>query len=215
MRTIEVSVFTFPELSNEAKQRALDHYNRGFEYPWYDEVGQCRDGLLECFPGAYLDRDNDARTGQIDDTLLEMKGKRLCAWLQNNVLGKLQKGKYRHMQTYNETPHKRVRREESKVTGNKWRYYRSDLTFTVECPFSGMVVDCSALDPIIKFVTGTGFPRTGRQWNETTLEDIIQECFHAINQFVDQDIEYLTSMEAFEETCEANEYEFTESGELI
>ena len=217
MRTIEILAYSFAELSDSAKQTACDKYNDNehFDYPWYAEVNQCREGLLAYFPGAYLDRDNDVRTGRIDDDILQLKGKRLAAWLWNNIISEVQKGHYRTMRTYNETPHKRVRREESKSTGNKWRYYRSALTFTVDCPFSGMSVDCAAMDPILDFVHGKGFSRSGSNWANTTLEDIISDCFHNISKYVDDDIEYLQSLEAFAETCESNKWEFNESGEML
>ena len=89
------------------------------------------------------------------------------------------------------------------------------MTFEVSCPFSGMSVDCAAMDPILDFVHGKGFSRSGNKWNETTLDDIIGDCFSAISKYVDDDIEYLTSLEAFAETCEANEYGFDENGEML
>lgn len=215
MRTIEILAYSFAELSDKAKKNACDKYNEHFDYPWYAEVTQCREGLLAYFPGAYLDRDNDVRTGQIEESILQLKGKRLAAWLWNNVISKVQNGKYRSLRTYSEKQHKRVSHEESKATGNKWRYYRSGLTFEVSCPFSGMSVDCAAMDPILSFVHGEGFSRSGQKWANTTLDDIIRDCFSAISKYVEDDIEYLTSLEAFAETCEANEYEFNENGEML
>jgi hypothetical protein len=215
MRTIEMKAYKASELDPSAFSTAYNAWLRGFDYPWYSDVDKCRKGLLELFPGAYLDRDNDVRTGQMEDTLLELKGKRLAAWINTNVVQALQKGKYRSMITYSDAPHKRVKREESKATGNKWRYYRSAITFTVECPFSGMSVDCAALEPLLNYAKGSGYARDGRQWASVTLEELIGECFHAIKKYVEDDIEYLSSDEMFKEDMDANEVEFDESGRVL
>jgi len=200
MRTIEITAYQFAELSDKAKQTACDKYNGHFDYPWYDEVNQCREGLAAYFPGIRFDRDGDATTYGIDDNILELKGKRLAAWLWNNVISEVQTGQYRH---------------DKKGIRANMKSRKSKMTFEVSCPFSGMSVDCAAMDPILDFVHGKGFSRSGSNWANTTLEDIIRDCFHNISKYVDDDIEYLTSLEAFAETCESNEYEFDENGEML
>ena len=200
MRTIEILAYSFAELSDSAKQTACDKYIEHFDYPWYAEVSQCRDGLAAYFPGLRFDRDGDPTTYGIDDTILELKGKRLASWLWNNIISEVQTGQYRH---------------DKKGIRANMKSRKSKMTFVVSCPFSGMSVDCAAMDPILDFVHGKGFARKGQQWNETTLDDIIGDCFSAISKYVDDDIEYLTSLEAFAETCESNEWEFDENGEML
>ncbi len=200
MRTIEILAYSFAELSDSAKQTACDKWNESFSYPWDSEIIQCRDGLAAHFPGLRFDRDGDPTTYGIDDNILELKGKRLASWLWNNVISEVQTGQYRH---------------DKKGIRANMKSRKSKMTFEVSCPFSGMSVDCAAMDPILDFVHGKGFSRSGNKWNETTLDDIIGDCFSAISKYVDDDIEYLTSLEAFAETCDSNDYEFNENGEML
>ncbi len=200
MRTIEILAYSFAELSDSAKENACDKYNESISYPWDSEILRCRNGLADYFPGIGFDRDGDPTTYGIDDHILQLKGKRLAAWLWNNIISEVQTGQYRH---------------DKKGIRANMKSRKSKMTFEVSCPFSGMSVDCAAMDPILDFVHGKGFSRSGSNWANTTLEDIIRDCFHNISKYVDDDIEYLTSLEAFAETCESNEWEFNESGEML
>ena len=42
MRTIETTVYDFTELSDKAKERAIEHHRANMEYPWFSE---CLDSL--------------------------------------------------------------------------------------------------------------------------------------------------------------------------
>jgi len=42
MRTIETTIYTFDELSDEAKENAIKQHRQCIEYPWYSE---CVDSL--------------------------------------------------------------------------------------------------------------------------------------------------------------------------
>jgi len=37
MRTVETTIYTFDELSDEAKERAISQHRQCFEYPWFSE----------------------------------------------------------------------------------------------------------------------------------------------------------------------------------
>ena len=75
-----------------------------------------------------------------------------------------------------------------------------------ECQLTGYYIDEILLDTIRKFL---------HEQHHYSYRDLIEECFDkAFSHFV-KDYEYTSSMEYFEEYCEANDCYFTENGKLI
>ena len=201
MRKIEISVFKFSELSEKAKQNALAEYQNDGEYFWADENRQTLESFADRFPitinkWSYGGRGEGVFfTFNESDEIEELNGVRLRTYLINNYYDILFERKPQGAYTKNEK------------TG-KWSYKRlSRITFVeTSCPFTGYCVDEDILDPIRTFVNKP---------NSTNFKELIDECFDSWVRACNADYEYQFSEEAYSEHCEANEYEFDESGNLI
>lgn len=55
MEIIEVTVFSFDELGDEAKEKARSWYREGLEYPWFDESLASIRAFVEHFGGSLTD----------------------------------------------------------------------------------------------------------------------------------------------------------------
>lgn len=74
------------------------------------------------------------------------------------------------------------------------------------CPLTGYYLDECALDPIRQFL---------EQPDRTdSVADVLTECVGNVFRAAVSDVEYYYSFESFAESCDANEYEFTENGDI-
>lgn len=100
-----------------------------------------------------------------------------------------------------------------------WKYLHNSglLTFTsprsgeraplldLPCPFTGYSMDNFLLDPIREFLV---------QPDSRTFQELIDECLAVwVSEYI-KDWEYAYSDDAIREHLEANEYQFTETGEF-
>lgn len=65
MRTVEISVFNFDELSDKAKQNAIDWYRETFHFPWDDEYAASVDVFCERF-GVDIEDHFCSRSGYLE-----------------------------------------------------------------------------------------------------------------------------------------------------
>lgn len=207
MRTIEIKVYQFNELSDSAKQHALNKYLQyeGFYYLWDDAISTIR---------AFCDR-TSIRTSRnswaepsfshIDDAILELSGFRLRTYFLNNFDFLY---KRRYIKSFDcHKNHKNIINKTAQNTGNKYSFYKSRLWVDDTCcVLTGMCYDDDFLKPIYDFIAKP---------NNNNFKDIIEDCFYELNKTVEREIEYLSTEDAFEEHCEANDYEFDERGNLI
>lgn len=85
-------------------------------------------------------------------------------------------------------------------------YNRTTLTGNGDCKLTGMALDEDAIDGFrIAFIRG----------KETDLEKLMQAAFKTWLKACQDDCAYQYTDEAFGEHCDANEYEFTEDGEMF
>lgn len=222
MRKTSVEVFTLDELSDEAKERAHRDWNsRGMLYSWAEEARK----TIEAFEKEFGVKIRNWRyssdgydfhldTGSIDDDVLALKGNRARAWFWNNHGDVLLEPRTRYF-----TRDKDGRRIENHSKVSFTRVY--DGT----CPWTGYCFDNDALDPIAYFCFGVVWDekekkrvqskaRTLTKDNENTVESLLRDSVDALFRSLKEDCAYQESMEAFEETCAANGYEFTEDGEM-
>jgi len=75
-----------------------------------------------------------------------------------------------------------------------------------DCKLTGFCHDESAID---------GFRKAFLKDGETDLDDLMRAAGETWLYACQADYEYQTSMEAFRETCDANEYEFDEHGNMV
>jgi len=92
------------------------------------------------------------------------------------------------------------------LNGN-FKKQRKSRVFTDKCcVLTGYCADEDILKPIHDFLKSPD--------KDTTLYDLMDKCLDSFFKSCRDDMEYQCSEECFEESCEANDYEFYESGKM-
>ena len=203
MRTIETKIYTFDELSEEAKEKAIEYFQatEDFDFVGQDAMATIRKGL-EAFGNGLsnwsIDYTSSARSSfsieSVDSQIEELTGQRLRTWLLNN-----------HYENFFEP--KPYGKYEKRANG-KWRNdrYSKILKTATCCPFTGVCYDESFMDVFREFVKNP--------CNYTTFEDLLKSAVETVLSDLEKECEYLISEEAIIERIEGGDYEFTENGEL-
>lgn len=213
MRTINVKLFNFSELSEEAKVKACEEYrNRGYEPVWTAENRQTLEAFEKIFPinvtnWSYGGRGEGVSFSIIGEHIEEVSGQRLATYLWNNYARDLFKGKYYGcVEVKKLVKHKRVKNPKDYKNGNFFNPYYSAITLDNSCVLTGYYLDNEILDPIYEFLDN---PTKG-----TTFEDLLNDCFNAWIKACNDDVESQNTDEYIGEHMEANDYEFEEDGTI-
>lgn len=186
MKQITVNICTFNELSDEAKEVALQWWqncNQENGYAWDSENRDTFNKFCDLF-NVSINRNGNVVLSENDD-VRDLTGIRLMSYLWNNYARELYKPKTYYLKTI----------------GNKSR--KSKIEKDNCCVLTGYCMDDDILQPVYNAMHK---PYPG------TFEDLISECVQAYETAVENDHAYQDSLEYCAETCEANEYEFTEDG---
>ena len=205
MRTEKIKIYKFNELTDEGREKAIDNYrNSGNDYHFGSENEASLKAFENIFPikiGNWSyggDRsDGISFTMQCDDNIAELSGQRLATYIWNNYR-QIYKGKYyssRSIPTGRTTP---------PMINYKYRY--SKCTLEEGYNFTGYCADIYLLKTIYDFMK--------QPVSTMTFEDLMRECLDEWISQCTKDVEYQNSDENIEETLEANEYEFYETGEI-
>ena len=164
MKTKTINIYSFDELSEEAKEKALQDYKeRNTEIFWMDETIESLEGLFKNCDGISL---KDYSLGEyhswirVDFTNEEVEnftGKRAMAWLENNLLSNIRVSYYGD------------KRKELRQYGKY--YYAGQIK---PCPFTGYCVDDDLLDDLIKEVKEGSDLKTAFEGLASTVQRIIQ-----------------------------------------
>lgn len=98
-----------------------------------------------------------------------------------------------------------------KYLNNNFMTYRDQYSKKIDsllsrnCPFTGMVFDETLLDEIRDFM---------KTPDNRDFQGLASDCFHALLSAIHAEGEYLYSDDGLHDLCEANEYDFLESGEI-
>lgn len=198
MRTIIKNVYTFNELSDEAKEKAISNYrDSNTEIFWVDETLESLKGLFENCNGIKLkdyslgECNSWIRVDFTNEEVENVSGKRALAWIENNLLCNI-----------------RIPVNSLAVNGTRrklaqyGRYYRAGMI--KPCPFTGYCADDDFLDSLLKDI------KEGSDL-KTAFEGLASEYQKIINN----EIEYQNSEEYITEHLEVNEYEFDENGNRV
>jgi hypothetical protein len=218
-KTIEVEVYKWEELSQTAKDRARDWYIEGMDYEWWEgvyesvkedgyELGFCIDDIR--FSGFWSQGDGASWTGQVDvRQWLEKHGpdsigvSAWCALIQEDVVSKhiqvTQSGHYSHHETMGFA---NVEDHTDEFTDD----WQMELTSI----FKGMEVQ--HLFDII--VTDDTCPYKNVDDLTTAIAISAKDYAKDIYVRLREEYEYLCSEEMMIDHFEANDYHFTNEGEL-
>lgn len=207
MRTECIEVYKFDELTEVAQSKAIENFRVGHEYPWGSENESALDAFaeefgLEIITWAYGMRDKGIsfRCNHKDE-VKDLHGARLLSYLHNNftLFSPKYYGKLFDCEKDEQHP---IGKEHKK------RYSKA-LGETYNCPFTGYWIDNELMHPIWEFITSKGF-------NEhTTFRELMEECLNSWVDACDRDFESSFTDEHLREDIEANEWEFTEEGEMF
>ena len=138
MKTIEINLYSFDELSDKAKENAMNKYyeNEDFYYIWeeaHETVKEfCDKTIIKTSNNSWL----EPNFNNIDDDIINLKGVRLMKYFINNF-DFLYKPKY--LKSYDE--HKTHRMIKNKIainTGNKYSLAYSNIQKETSCNLTGV-----------------------------------------------------------------------------
>lgn len=208
MRTIEIKLYKFSELSERAKQKAINnHLNNIDGSHIYDEIKQSVDKLCDLFNLKTGNQYDDLRHSHIDDDILNLSGVRLYKYLVNNYWNELFKPKYLKCIDREIKAKQFICKVNTNHKGNKYTMLYSKYLKSSSCVLTGMCFDDDILKPVYDFIN---LPD-----KNTTFEDLINSIENAISKVFRDTEEWISSSEYLIEEIEANEYDFTEDGNIF
>lgn len=209
MRTVRTKVYKFNELTEDAKQKAIQHRREHFDNSYiYEDARATVNAFNEIFNTQTSNRSFlEVRTGHMEDDILNLSGLRARTYLYNNYFTELYQGKYYNVKANHPLKHRRVKSTTYK-NGNTHNAYRSAITLENSCVLTGMCYDENMLEPLYKFMEKYDH----KQDQHTTLEDLFTECFETLRITLEREEEYLNSDAHITEELEQYESEFLATG---
>lgn len=187
MKTIEITLYKFDELTKNAQDVAIEIWrNEGVEDVWASE-------RIESWKiaGSFYK--------QLHEIQEEISGARLYTWIQNNLavywternfISKHLDGTFKN--SYFQYKYDCLKYRKSKIFS----------TNTLEnCPLTGVCYDFDFLKPIIDFIKT---PSAYTSNTDLKLPDY--------NEITEKEMDYQNSDEAIKETIESNDYDFLSNG---
>jgi hypothetical protein len=198
VKTKTINIYSFNELSQEAKEKAIEHYREGnTEIFWAEEILSSLKGLFDKCNGVSL---KNYSLGECNlwiyvsfsqEEAGELSGKRALAWVENNLLSNI-----------------RIPENSLSLNGTRrklaqyGRYYRAGMIKC--CPFTGYCADDDFLDSLLTDI------KEGADL-KTAFEGLASEYQKIINN----EIKYQNSEEYIAENFDTNDCEFDEEGNQI
>lgn len=204
--TIVTNVYKIEELTEESQERALQDFKIDDIYPSSEENKTVLKTFEDIFPITVTDWQYDEYSSYINfdfnanEDIENLTGFRLAKYIYNNYFNSIFKGKYFSLWSKKEPS-----LHNQKIGKLKTRY--SKVIFNNNCVLTGYYMDMDILNPIYKFL------KKPYIYNYN-FYDIIERCLNEWIQACQRDYEAYYSLDNFIEVSEANEWEYTENGEL-
>jgi hypothetical protein len=207
MRTIRTKIYKFEELSEDAQQKAINKHREVMDNDFiYDDTHK----VVEAFNDVFETKEGrnswlDVYTDHMEENILELKGLRLQKYLWNNYKNQLFKGKYYSLWSKKDISYKYHKNGYPVL---KSRY--SKVLKQNSCVLTGMCYDDDMLQPIYDFLEKRNFSNC-----TITFYHLINDCFDELRKTVENEIDYRNTDDAIIEEIKANDYEFTENGNIF
>ena len=199
MKTCKINLYSFNELSDAAKSKAIEDYRKGNDYSFmYDEAHETVKKFNDVF------NLNEGRNSWLDysdnfeDNVLILTGQRLRTYILNNFGNSLYKGKYYSLWSKTEKSYKYYK-DGYPVLKSK----HSKILLENCCVLTGVCYDDDILQPIYNFIDK---PDT------SNLTDLINDCFYSLKNSLEREEDCRNTDDYISEEIEANEMQFTEDG---
>ena len=193
MKKVEIELFQFDELEQEAQDKLIEEYEFYDESEFnYDEAEKTVEKFLDLFPRLKTGTRSwlDPYTHSMEDNILQLEGLRLRTWLINNVWPKIYKPKFIHKGAIG--------------INTKSRYSKVQLESC--CPLTGVCWDNDILEPIHKTIKWKG------GYRHLSMEDIIERCFNNLKKSLESATEYCQSKEYISERLRNDNKWYTSQG---
>jgi hypothetical protein len=207
MRTETISIYSFSELSEDAKQNAIEKFRNKYSDSsvYFDEITETAKKVADLFNLKFGREYTDIRYSHIDETILELSGIRLYKYIFNNYGYALFKPAY--IKTIDRPVYwKQFICKVRKGKDGEYTHIHSRNKKTDSCTLTGVCYDEYILSPVYNFLA--------KPSKNTTFEGLIKDIEHEIGKCYRDVEEWTNSDEFIIETIEANNYEFTEDGEM-
>lgn len=207
MRTIRTKIYKFEELSEDAQQKAINKHREVMDNDFiYDDTHK----VVEAFNDVFETKEGrnswlDVYTDHMEENILELKGLRLQKYLWNNYKNQLFKGKYYSLWSKKDISYKYHKNGYPVL---KSRY--SKVLKQNSCVLTGMCYDDDMLQPIYDFLEKRNFSNC-----TITFYHLLNDCFDELRKTVENEIDYRNTDDAIIEEIKANDYEFTENGNIF
>lgn len=219
MKTVTIKLYEFNELSEEAKQKAIDSYNKHypFDSQWfYDDALNTVEEFCK-LSGVKTGRDSwlNPKTSHFDDNILDLCGLRLRTWLINNWGWWLYKRKYLGHGKGENVPkpdvhHRMIKWKQARKDQQWYRMYYSNIQQDTCCALTGVCYDDDFLAPLYEFIDNYDAAKHGL----TDFGHLIDECFSSLETTLKNEKEYHESDEAVIERIEENDIMFFQDGRI-
>jgi|SRR5580692_696744 hypothetical protein len=193
-RTIRIKLYKFNELSEAAKEKAIEAYRNkrsDYGYAWDAENLHTLKAFIDLFPIEQNRRGDGitfVKNRQIAEDIAELSGPRLMAYLWNNYRTHLFGGKQYH----------------KRVGENTFKTWESKCVLSPYCcTLTGYCMDEDILRPIYDYL---------KKPTDQDFEELLHACYHAWERAVEADHEYQDSDECISEELANMEDEFTRDG---
>jgi hypothetical protein len=218
MELIVTAAYELNELSEPAQNKAYEAFIYSHEYDYeIIEIEQTLKAFCDIFSINWKNFDFSQHCYidyviNLDENILNLKGKRLISYIWNNYHSDLFKGKYLKSKTFEAIPATKHKYQHFKLSRRNenvyyWCTYRSNINLENEAVLTGNYLDMDILEPIYKIL---------REYDQnTTFEELMDKC---LNNFLSQcniNYEYYYSFDNFAELSDINEYRYNEQGKLI
>ncbi len=192
-RIVQTIVYKFAELSDSAKEKAIDNWRESQE--WFN--GSEFVASLKEFCGRCGIKIKDWSLGDRSDVSIAYDPVDQHSW---GLPYGTRHGEAGHM--------KGIRLWKWWMNGNG-PFTPEEIRKAVDgsCPLTGTCTDCCLFDAIGRFLS--------RPDKHTDMDDLIRECIQDFESACTKDHEWTFSDEATQESIEANDPEFDENGNLI
>jgi hypothetical protein len=209
MKTLELNLYDFSELSEEAQQVALENVDITDNMQFYaDDALETVKEFQRIFPIEY--KEIDFTYGKAygkyvgEENHRNLYGIRLLKLLENNYLPDLRKGKYRSTESTTKHPCIKVKKY---ANGNTFSAFHSRIFFEYDnYPLTGICYDYDILKPILDF-------RKNPQ-DSITFEELLQDCLISLAKALKREYDYLNSDEAKIQHLIDSDMQFLECGEI-
>lgn len=217
MKTLEITLYSFNELNDKAKDKAINDYLHyaNTSYIYYEAENTIKE-FCNVFNVSYKNNyfeytRNNYFDFQInsDSNIMNLTGLRLRKYILNNFSYILFKPKY--IKSLKEDKkrvyHTRIKTKTYK-NGNILNTYYSAINTENDYNLTGVCYDYDILKPIYEFLEYKDVKR----YKYIDYEDLISECFYNLEKVIKAEEEYLMSEPYIIEFFKENEYLFNQEG---